>query len=497
MKYSPEVKVGALTIAAGMVLLFLSLKTAGTSLFGDDAFMTFQMDFGTVAGIELKSKVKLSGVEIGYVENIELQHGYARIVAKLTREADIRTDAMATIRTEGLLGEKYVEIVQGSRDAPLLKDGETLANTQEPADISDMLNKAGAALDDISAVTASLKNVFGTMEGQKSLKAILDNLDAASADMKMMLAENRQALNTTLTNFADISSSFSKTAPQLFDNLERVAANLREVIEENRSDLRAGVGNLRSLSGEFDAILKENRENLKATLDNIATASAKLDTVMASVENMTGSVEKVTDRIEKGEGTVGKLVTDEEIYDNLNKTLKGANNFLNKAGDIRIVVGVRGERQQETDANKSYASLKIIPREDKYYLVEIAEDTRRNDLTTTRNTINSLLYTVLMAKRFSDLTIRAGLIESSAGLGLDYYLFNDAVMASAEVFNLSGYDSFSEQAQVKTSIRWNFHDYLYLYVGGDELLNEHYRSVLFGAGVEFDEDDLKLAIGLL
>ncbi|MBF0169934.1 MAG: MCE family protein [Nitrospinae bacterium] len=497
MKLSPEVKVGALTIAAGFVLLFLSVKTAGTSLFGDGAHMTFFMDFTTVAGVELKSKVKLSGVEIGYVEDVQLKDGYARVVAKLTREAEIRNDALATIRTEGLLGEKYIELVQGTPGAPPLKDGQELTRTQTPADISDMLNKAGSALEDISAVTNSLKNVFGTMEAQDSLKNIVANIETASDDLKGILAENRKGLNATINNFASITDAFSRDAPHLFANLERVADGLRQVIDENREDLHAGVGNLRSLSAEMDGILKENRENLKNTLARVATAAEKLDAVMVKVEQMSDDVATVTGRIEKGEGTVGRLINDEEVYDNLNATLLTAKKYLNKADEIRVAVGVRAERQTDTDLNKAYASLKIIPREDKYYLLELAEDTRRTDLTTTRNTINSLLYTLLMAKRFSDLTVRAGLIESSAGVGLDYHLFNDRIMASADLFNISGYDKNADRPQVKATLRWNFQKYLYLYLGGDEMLNDYYRTILFGGGVMFDEDDIKMALGLL
>ncbi len=254
---------------------------------------------------------------------------------------------------------------------------------------------------------------------------------------------------------------------------------------------------MRSLSAEFDGILKENRESLKTTLSRIATAAEKLDAVMAKVEQMSDNVASVTTRIEKGEGTVGRLINDEEVYDNLNSTLVTAKKYLNKADEIRLAVGVRGERQQDSDLNKAYVSLKVIPREDKYYLLEIAEDTRRQDLSTTRNTLNSLLYTLVMAKRFSDLTVRAGLIESAAGVGLDFHLFNDRVTASADLFNLSGYDANAPEPQVKTEIRWNFQKYLYLYVGGDEMLNDYYRTFLFGGGVMFDEDDLKMALGLL
>jgi phospholipid/cholesterol/gamma-HCH transport system substrate-binding protein len=494
---SPEIRVGLLTIATIVALTYLSLKTAGVSFFGGPEAFSFTMNFGSVAGVELRSKVKLSGVEIGYIEDITLEDGYASIKARLSRKASIRKNAVATIRTSGLLGEQYIEIIQGSKDQPFIKGGDILEHTQEPADMSDIINKVGEAMEDIRSVTSSLKNVFGTLEGENSLKNILHNIDEASANMKVILSENRKALKTTLGNFAAISEAFSKNAPTMAANLEIITAGLKEIIEDNKESLKDGIANVRDLTADFSEIIRDNRKNLKITIDNMATASAKIDDMMDSIKKAGASVERVTSKIERGEGTIGKLLNDEEVYDNLNKTLKGAGKFLNKADQLRLSLGFRGEYQSETDEAKAFFSLKLEPREDKFYLLEVSEDVRRvDDLTTTRNTLNSLLYTVVIGKRFSDVVLRAGLIESSAGAGVDLYLFGDKLMASAEMFNLSGYDGNTDNAQVKAQLKWNAHKYVFFYLGGDELLNEYYRTFLLGGGIMFDENDLKMAAGL-
>lgn len=495
---SPEVRVGLLTIFAGLALMYLSLKTAGVAIFHRGEAMKFSIYFNSVAGIEERAKVKLSGVEIGYISNIDLaDNSKAKITVSLTRQADIRVDAKATIRTSGLLGERYIELVQGKSSSPLLKNGETLAYSEDAAEISEMMAKLSDAMDDIKAITKSLKNTLATAEGEQSLKNILKNIDLAAANMEAILAENRVALKDTLNNFSSISKSFSKSAPALAENLDKMASGLRGIIEDNRANLTTGIANIKDISGEFGGMLKENRENLKTTMDNVARASAKMENLIVSIKNASSSIENVASKVEKGEGTVGKLMTDEAVYNNLNDTLSGAKKFLNKAEEITLHVGIRGERQTDASLTKSFVSLKMQPREDKYYLLEVAEDVRRQDLSTTRNTINSLLVTALMAKRFSDLTVRAGLIESSAGGGLDYHLFGDNFTASVDLFNLSGYDKTTKNAQLKAQLRWNAHKYVYLYAGGDELLNEKSRTALFGGGIMFDENDLKMALGAL
>ena len=303
---SPEVRVGLLTIFAGFALLYLSLKTAGMTIFQRGEAMSFSIYFNSVAGIEERAKVKLSGVEIGHISSIDLaDNSKAKIIVSLTRPADIRTDATATIRTAGLLGERYIELVQGKKTSPLLKNGETLTRTEDAAEISEMMAKLSDAMDDIKAITKSLKNTLASAEGEQSLKNILKNIDMASANMEAVLSENRETLKTTLANFSTISQSFAKSAPALAENLDKMASGLRGIIDDNRDNLTTGIANIRDISGEFGGMLKENRENLKTTMDNVSRASGKIDNLISSIKNASTSIENVASKVEKGEGTVG------------------------------------------------------------------------------------------------------------------------------------------------------------------------------------------------
>ena len=493
---TPETKVGLFTILAFAGLLVLSFKTAGVSLFGDEKGMKFSMNFSTVAGVSEKSKVRLSGVEIGYVDKVILEDSHARVVALLTRDTIIRKNALATIRTEGLLGERYIEINQGTPDAPALGDNETLPRTQDPADISDMLNKLGAALDDIRQVTSSVKNVFGSLEGQKTLKSALENIDSAAGSFRAMLAENREAFTEAAKNFATISAEFAERAPNLASNMESASLEIRKLLEDNEGDLTKIVSNISEISSELKIVIKENKDNLKVTLQQTAEAAESIDNLMKSIKTMSDAFEGVAEKINEGEGTVGRLIAEDDVYDNLNTTLAGAKELFEQADTVRLSLGMRIERQTDQEMNKGFVSLLIAPREDKYYKLEITENIRQDDLSEDQSTLNNLLYTILIAKRYSDVTLKGGLIESSAGFGAEWHLFADSLAISADLFNLSGYDENADELQLKAGIKFTFQDYFYVYLGGDELLNDHYRTYLMGGGVLFGEDDLKLALGL-
>lgn len=493
---TPEVKVGIFTLLAGVALVFLSFKTAGVPLFKKEKEMKFFMNFSTVSGVEVKSKIRLSGVEIGYVEDIILEDQFAKVVANLTQDVLIRKNALATIRTEGLLGERYIEINQGTADAPVLQNGEFLERTQDPADISDLLNKLGAALDDIRQVTSSVKNVFGTLEGQKTLKSALENIDIAAGTFRSMLAENRVAFSEASKNFATISREFADRAPELAKNLESASFEVDRFMTENRENLTNVFGNLSEITADIKAVIKENRENLRTTLTRTADAADSIDKLMTAMREMSDAMEGIAKKINDGEGTVGKLISDDEVYENLNSTLAGARQLFDQIDTVKLSLGMRIERQQDEEKNKGFISVLIAPREDKYYRLEVTEDQRLEDASNERTTLTNLLYTITIAKRYSDLTLRGGIIESSAGFGADYHLFSDRFTLSAEIFNMSGYNINAEDPQLKAELRINFQDYFFLYLGADEILNDYYRTYLFGGGILFGEDDLKLALGL-
>ncbi|MDH5678242.1 MAG: MlaD family protein [Nitrospinota bacterium] len=501
-KLSPEVKVGFFTILAVVILLYMSFRTAGVS-FTTTKFPMFTVKFKSVSGLERKSKVKLSGVEIGQVENVLLEDQHALVVVRLSMPAEIRRNSTATIKTSGLLGEKYVEIVQGISEAPLLEDGENLEQVVEAAEISDLVNKMGGAMDDIRVLTTSLKNLAQTMEGEQDLASIMRNVNESTLNLSAFIQENREIVHKSMVGLSQISEDFARISPQLTSDMQEFATLSKELLEKNNQGITDSLTSLRRLSDTMNGVLTDNRVNIKDLIASMTQASTRMDEVIdalkqasQSTANTAQGLESITSKIESGQGSIGKLMTETEVYDNLNDALKGARDLVGKAEDFGMLIGARTEYQSDLDTWKSFFTLKINPTPDKFYLVEVTEDLRRTDLDYSRNTLNSLLYTAMIGKRFSDITLRAGLIESATGAAIDIHLLNDNFTATAEAFNLSGYNAEAENAQIKAWLKWDFHKYMYLYAGADELLNERYRTYFAGGGILFDDKDLMLALSL-
>jgi len=205
---------------------------------------------------------------------------------------------------------------------------------------------------------------------------------------------------------------------------------------------------------------------------------------------------EITEKINSGQGTLGKLVNDDDTADNLNNTMDSINAFLGGIGAMEISIDFRSEFLSDIDASKSFLNVRVQPGLDRYYELGIVDgpvgvtnvvDSSVNDgpvTTTTTTDRNEMKFNAIFAKNFWDFTIKGGIMESAGGVGLDYYLFNKKLRLSVEAFNFS-------DTNLRAFARFQLLKGVYLVGGGDELVDEDRRSSFLGAGVFITNDDLR------
>jgi phospholipid/cholesterol/gamma-HCH transport system substrate-binding protein len=163
---------------------------------------------------------------------------------------------------------------------------------------------------------------------------------------------------------------------------------------------------------------------------------------------------------------------------------------------------MRGEMMSEDSYAKGYLTLDYKPSDTKSYKFDIAGMDDYSNLGENGSIIepkkhqeSKLLISAQIAKRFDDITLRGGLIESTFGAGVDYYMFNDKLKTSAELFDMNAQnDVRGEDAHAKVMARYTFLKHLDLYGGVDNFLNEDATNSFVGLGVRFYDDDLKTLI---
>jgi phospholipid/cholesterol/gamma-HCH transport system substrate-binding protein len=186
---SNEMKVGVLVVVCIIVLLGLLYKT-GSFDFKKEGY-TVKAVFSIVAGVQRNAPVRLAGVEIGKVQDIELAYDKGTnviVTLWLDDKAKLRTDSRAIITALGLMGEKYIEVTAGSKDAPYLQLGGTISG-EDPLQF-DSLAKKGEVIaknldETLSTIQELAKNTNLVVTGNKDkIDGIFDNLEATTANFK-------------------------------------------------------------------------------------------------------------------------------------------------------------------------------------------------------------------------------------------------------------------------------------------------------------------------
>lgn len=139
-KLSIEAAVGVFVLAGVVALGYLSIKLGKLELIGSSGY-TLYADFSSVGGLKPGAVVEIAGVEIGRVSQISLNEGYQALVAmRINPGVRLQEDAIASIRTKGLIGEKYVRITPGSAERLIPPNGK-IRETEPPIELEELIGK--------------------------------------------------------------------------------------------------------------------------------------------------------------------------------------------------------------------------------------------------------------------------------------------------------------------------------------------------------------------
>ena len=316
--------------------------------------MLYEVITETAAGLEPKANVKMAGVPIGKVEEIKLVGNNARLVLRIQEGIKIPIDSVVSIQTQGLLGEKYVEILPGKETGRMLPPGGRMANTVPPANLDEIIRKVSMISEDVKNFTSTLSQTLGTEEGRKALADIIRNTRETTEVLRAVVKGNEERLNRILANVDTLSTDLREISSANKEDLRVTIANLRSFSETLKTEAPGLARKLQEMSERVSGVIGENRENIKESIENIKAASAKLDNTLESAG-------KVMARIERGEGTLGKLVSDNTTITTLDDALGGINRYIQRREALRTFLDYRLEYQVEPSEYKHYVNLRLQP----------------------------------------------------------------------------------------------------------------------------------------
>jgi phospholipid/cholesterol/gamma-HCH transport system substrate-binding protein len=300
-----QVWVGTFVVIAAGVLVGVVLSVSGA--FGKEG-VTHRAYFKFASGLASAAPVRYGGLLAGKVERLRVDPGDStriEIEFSIGPEIPVKTDSVAKITSLGALGESYLEISTGTKEAPPAPPGSVLRSKEMTAiaDIGDMI---GQLTPNVERVLLSLNDRLTEMKvtianvndllGEPNRK----NVSASLANVHAMLAESRPKLSATLTNvqtatdrlppvMANVQAASEKVAPLLDDlkgtikQANAALGRIDAVLVENRPDIRASMENSRKtlaaaaqLMELLNKTMERNAENLEETLVNVREATSNM-----------------------------------------------------------------------------------------------------------------------------------------------------------------------------------------------------------------------------
>jgi phospholipid/cholesterol/gamma-HCH transport system substrate-binding protein len=477
-RFTTAAKVGAfafVTLVAGFLIYRFVSKSARAG--GGLAVYALMSD---ASGVAKLSQIRIAGIPMGSVQSVKLDHDRARIDIGINPDVKLYQDATVSKVASSLLGEYYLAISPGTEGRPELKDGDRINNVIEAQTTDDIMKQVSDIAKDVKQVSAALAATVGTNEGRDDIKSTLKNLAEVTEALNQTVRENRESIKTILTN---VESMTTKGAPDVEKILENVKVTTNEV---------------RDMMAQAQTGKPQSAGEIRQIIDKVNHASDNLESTLKNLDSVTG-------RLDRGEGTLGRLSKDDHLINEVEGVADDVGEFVGGLSRIQTIVTMRTDYQFLSSTVKSYVELRIQPREDKYYLIEIVNDPRglthfeQVDVDTTNPndpphyrevrtvTENSLRFSLQFAQSFGPFTGRFGIKESTGGVGLDTLLLDNRFEIRQDLFG------FGEVVlpRWRLSLGYEFVNRAWLLGGVDDILSSSRRDYFVGLQLRFNDEDLK------
>ncbi len=451
-----EIKVGLMALATIVAIVIMSLKiTSNQSGFGE--YRTYQTIIKDASGIFPKTPIKVAGISAGRILDIQLEGNQALIKFEILKKIRVTKNSKLKVKTVGFLGDKYLEIFLGDSET-VLKEYAFL-DSEESAGIENLVKETSEILGDVKVIVKSLKSSLAPEGAEPPVTTILNGVKDVVQNTKELTETMKRTMNNN-----------EEKINNLISNIETATYEIAYQVDKTNSD----------------------------------SAMSEVKTILGNTQKLTGDLKDIVADVKRGKGTIGKLVVEDEIADQVKDTLSSVKKLVGKADAIRTELEVF-TGANSNDGAQSDVGLKIYPSPERFYLLGLSTSeigpTKEKETVTVTNGVSvteqkserekdTFRFNAQVGRKIHDFAIRGGIIESTGGVGLDYFIPDFGTKFTLEAFdyrkNLGPNVRLSAEKQI-----WNV-----IYGKGaleDSLRKE--RSGTISAGLRFNDEDLKGLIG--
>ncbi|GAB3828374.1 MlaD family protein [Pontibacter rugosus] len=311
MKISKEIKVALLGIVAIVILYFGFMFLKGSDLFSDSN--TYYVVYDNVDGLVASNPVILNGVQVGSVQTVKLltdQNNQIRVEIGVLKGIEVGDSTIAAIGNSDLLGSKAITLYLG-KNTTLYDGGEKLI-AYKSSSITDIISTKTVPIIDKVDTTLARVNRLLDGDAKDNLQHILANTEATTEAINKILRSNQENISQITSNISSLTSSLRETQR----HINHLAQNMAEITDT----------------------LKQ----------------AEINQLVRNANQAVMELESAATKLNSGQGSIGKLMNDEQLYENLNRSSAALDLLLR---DIQAYP-------------KRYVSFSVFGRKDKYKVDE-------------------------------------------------------------------------------------------------------------------------------
>ncbi len=292
MKLSNETKLGITIFFAALMFVGGVVYLRGIDLQKQAYSLT--IFYNNVNGLAEGSPITVAGLSVGKVESMRLAGTSIAVNVSIQKKVLLPKDSKAYIKSSSIMGGKLIAISPGVQ-TKMLEDGDSLSGAYE-ADLTELTSTLAPISSNVLGILERVNTTFDE-KTRKHIQGILSDVNSSSSELDALIQAEGKRLDYAIGNFAEFSA-----------NLSRFASNLDTIALSQRANLDTSIATVRMVT-----------KNLHETSENLRRTSQSLDYVLSNIQ--------------KGQGTLGKLVREDNLYNNMDSLAVNLNALIRDLRD--------------------------------------------------------------------------------------------------------------------------------------------------------------------
>ena len=450
-----EIKVGLFVLISLIAILYLTFQIKSLEDFKEKGYVLYAI-VNDASGLSKKSRVKMRGVRIGIIKNMKLTPNGVKLKLLINKNVKIPKGSEVAVAQDNVLGGKYLKIIPSNAKI-YYKPKETITKYLSTASMEDVMNNINSAVNDIKILVKKINNTLDE-NTTKNIKITIANIKDSSAELKniMKIANNKlpkliDNANSLISTYKQTGDIIKRKIPSILDKTDTLMSKLNSISDTLKVKLKKLADEYIKLGENANNLLVDNKDSLKATIN-----SAK------------------------------------NFFDSGSSSFKKIDDFLASINKSQIDVDINSKYLTKDNYFKTTANIAYIPTPTKYYIVGITSKEDYSTRTLANSKTSKIYFNALLGKRYQNILLRGGIIESTGGVGVDYFMNKDRWKFSADIYDFNSENDYrGNNPHIDLSARYLYLKHLEFIAGIDNIINSSAREFFLGVGVKFRDNDLK------